>query len=281
MRRVLILGNMAKPGVPEQIEALRSWFQAHCDLAGVLKVDEATPSSVPAADLGVVFGGDGSLLAAARLLGPRGVPLLGVNMGKLGFLAEYSVEDLQKHFDDILAGRVPPSRRMMLDVRVFTDGGERFRSPAANDVAIVAGPPYRMIELSADQGDAHVARYLGDGLCIATPTGSTGYTMSLGGPIMAPSLDAVVLTSNAPHSLTLRPIVLAIEEPIRILALRVNPGTSVIVDGQVLASLCRGERIEVRRAERPLLLVPRPGRHFFATLSDKLLWGRLASPERR
>jgi len=274
-KKLLILGNMDKPGVAERIESLRDWFARQAEVLAVQSTRQALPKNADRADLCVVFGGDGTLLSAARMLAETSVPLLGVNMGKLGFLAEYNVEHMQKHLGAILAGQVPPAERMMLQVCVYCNRGqEAFRSPAANDVAISAGEPFRMIDLSVARGSDHIARYLGDGLIVATPTGSTGYNMSAGGPILEPTLDAVAITPIAPHSLSLRPIAVGIDPLIRVTAERVNDGTAAIIDGQVRCGLRAGDQIEIRRAERPMRVVPHPGRAFFGTLANKLQWGR-------
>jgi len=247
-KKLIILGNSSKPGVTEQIDRLRPWFAQRADVVAVGSANAPLDAGARSADICVVFGGDGTLLAAARALAGTGVPMLGVNMGKLGFLAEYSVEHLQKHFDDILAGNVRPVERMMLDVCVQNCQTHKFSSPAANDVAIAAGPPFRMIDLNVAQAGTVIARYLGDGLVIATPTGSTGYNMSAGGPIVEPGLDAVAITPIAPHSLSVRPIVARSDQTIHVTATRVNSGTAVIVDGQVSSGLCDGDTVEVGRA---------------------------------
>ncbi len=273
-RKVLILGNMAKAGVPEQIDSLREWFAQRVEIVAVCPSREPLPETCRQADLCIVFGGDGTLLAAARALAGTDVPLLGVNMGKLGFLAEFNVESMQKHLAAILGGEIQPTERMMLGVCVVGDGGETFRSPAANDVAVSAGEPFRMIDLNVTRDGDQIARYRGDGLIIATPTGSTGYNMSAGGPILEPTLDAVAITPIAPHTLSLRPITVGIDRPIRVTAEHVNEGTAVIVDGQVRRGLHKGDVIEIRRARRPARIIPHPGRPFFHTLADKLQWGQ-------
>ncbi len=273
-KRVIILGNMSKPGVAEQIESLREWFQQRTEILAVQPATDPAPADVDSADLWVVFGGDGTLLAAARTLHGTSVPLLGVNMGKLGFLAEFNVEHMQKHFEEILNGKIEPTTRMMLEVHVGECEKHSFSSPAANDVAISAGPPFRMIDLNVAQGGIQIAQYLGDGLVIATPTGSTGYNMSASGPILEPTLDAVVITPVAPHTLSLRPIVVRSDQPIRITASRVNSGTAVIIDGQVSSGLCDGDTVEVRKAPMPAKIIPHPGHPFFQTLTSKLQWGR-------
>lgn len=273
--KIIILGNLAKEGVGEQIDALGDWFAERVDVLAVQDTREPPPPGAYQAQLCVVFGGDGTLLSAARTLAGAGVPMLGVNMGKLGFLAEYTVEHLQKHFEAILAGEVQPTHRTMLEVSLLEpDGASSFCSLAANDVAISAGPPFRMIDLLVQQGDQPIARYLGDGLVVATPTGSTGYNMSAGGPILEPTLDAIAITPIAPHSLSMRPIVARTDQPLRIGATRVNPGSAILVDGQISMPLKAGQTVAARRAAVALRIIPHPGRTFFGTLSSKLQWGR-------
>ena len=272
-KRILIAANADKPGVAEQVEALRDWFATKAEVVAVVAHDEPMPPEAADAELCVVFGGDGTLLGAARQLAPLGVPLLGVNMGKLGFLADYDVEHLQKHLGDVLAGRVAATERLMLEVRVTAPAEHRFESPAANDVAITAGPPFRMIDLSVSQAEHLVVRYRGDGLVVATPSGSTGYNLSADGPILAPTLDALVLTPIAPHTLSLRPIVVGSDEPILVTPEQVNAGTTLMIDGQVRTPLADGDCVEIRRAAYAARIIPLPGWDFFRTLTHKLHWG--------
>lgn len=273
-QKILILGNMDKPGVPRQIQQLLPWFAQRAEVLGVASVRDALPDTAGGAALAVVFGGDGTLLAAGRQLCRLGIPLLGVNMGKLGFLAEYNVEHMQKHLDDALAGRIAVTRRMMFDVRVLTGGQERFASMATNDVCVVAGAPFRMIDVCLEQGGFPIARYAGDGVIVATPTGSTGYNMSVGGPILEPTIEAIAISPIAPHSLTIRPIVVRADEPIRVTATRTNQGTTAIIDGQISHGLSQGDVIEVRRSKWNFRVLTHPGRHYYQTLCDKLQWGQ-------
>lgn len=273
-KKILIVANMDKPGLGGQIEALRAWLEQRVEILATVSSREAAPREAGAADLCIVFGGDGTLLGAARMLADFGVPLLGVNMGKLGFLAEFNVEHMQKHLDEILSGKVPPTRRMMLNVCVWSQGKRTFCSPAANDVAVCAGPPFRMIDLFVSQDGQEIAKVLGDGLVVSTPTGSTGYSMSAGGPILEPTLDAVTITPIAPHTLSLRPIVVRSDRMIKVTATKVNEGTAVIVDGQTRSHLTVGSTIEIRRAPKDMQIVPHPGRPFFLTLAAKLKWGQ-------
>lgn len=272
-KKIIIVINSAKPGVCEEVERLRPWFASHAEVVAVVEARDRVPAGAAEADLCVVFGGDGTLLAAARMLSEVQTPLLGVNMGKLGFLAEYDVTHLQKHFDDILEGKIAPVERMMLDVRIVACDRHSLSSPAANDVAISAGSPFRMIDINVTQDGREIARYRGDGVVVATPTGTTGYNLSAGGPILDPTLDAITITPVAPHTLSMRSIVVRTDLPVRMTAQSVNPGSAVIVDGQVTEGLCDGDVVEIRKAPRGLRLVPHPGHTFFDTLTRKLQWG--------
>ena len=272
-KRILILGNLSRPEVAVQVGTLEKWIAQQCKLIAVLPTNEPLNDNLGKIDLCVVCGGDGTILAAARLLAGTNVPIMGVNMGKLGFLAEYNVEHMQKHFEDVLTDKIQPTERIMLDVTINNCSQHSFTSPAANDVAISAGSPFRLIDLDVSRGDETIARYAGDGLVVSTPTGSTGYNMSAGGPLIERTLDAVAITPIAPHSLALRPILVNANQPIKINMVRINEGTEVIIDGQIHSSLCEGDTVEIRRAEAPMRVIPHPGRGFFKVLSEKLKWG--------
>ena len=276
MKKVLILANMAKPGLTEEVSRLRPWLEERVRVIAVCPANELPPSEACKADIAIVFGGDGTLLSAARVLSGMPIPLIGVNMGKLGFLAEFSVEHMKKHFDEIISGNVPATERMMCEVTVRqgNHSDEEYSSPAANDVTIVAGRPFRMIDLRVTQSGDEIAQYLGDGLVVSTPNGSTGHNMSASGPILEPTLEAMTITPIAPHMLSLRPLVVRSDRPLVVTATRVNEGTSVVIDGVSCASLSEGGTVRIRRADRGILIVPHPGRSFFKTLSNKLHWGR-------
>ena len=274
-KKVLVIVNSARPAVAEQVQSLRPWLDGQVEVLAVVAVHDPVPAdAAKQANLCLVFGGDGTLLAAARMLAGSRVPLLGVNMGKLGFLAEFDVPHMQKHLAEVLAGKIVPTERMMLHVRIANCRTHAFESPAANDVVFSAGPPFRMIDLLVARGDEEIARYPGDGLIISTPTGSTAYNMSAGGPIMEPTVDAIAITPLAPHSLSMRPLIVASSQVIRVTAVQVNTGSAVIVDGQITTGLCTGDVVEVRKAATPVRIIPHPGRPFFDTLTSKLQWGR-------
>ena len=271
-RKIIIVANTAKSGVTEQIESLRPWFDQRADVLMVVEVGDPAPPDAESADICVVFGGDGTLLAAARMLAQAGVPLLGVNMGKLGFLAEFDVEHMKRYVDEFFAGDLAPAERMMLDIRIDSSTGHSFQSLAANDVAIVAGSPFRMIDLAVALDGRHATTYRGDGLVVSTPAGSTGYNLSAGGPILQPTLDAITITPVAAHSLSMRPIVVHSGQPISVTAVRANPGTAVSVDGQITSTLCEGDVVDIRKAPWRAKFIPHPDRNFFNTLMLKLQW---------
>jgi len=292
VRRILILVNAAKRGAQPAVAELAAWLNPRVQRVDVRTVspdgrdladltgdagsgctDSASPDNPPV-DLCLVLGGDGTLLWAARMLAGRGVPLVGVNIGKLGFLAEFSLNDIRQHLPAILAGRVEPTRRLMLRVCISGHDATRFCSVAANDIVIAAGPPFRMIDLHVLQDGRDVAHYRGDGLILATPTGSTGYNMSAGGPILHPTMSAVAITPIAPHSLSVRPILIGPDHAITVRAHRVNAGSAVMVDGQATSTLDPGDTIEVTRAPHDALIIPHPDRSFFQTLSEKLQWAK-------
>ena len=273
-KKVLILGNYSKLGVTDQISTLELWLAERAEVVATADVNQYASQTPPAADLCIVLGGDGTILAAARALAGSATHLLGVNMGKLGFLAEFNVEQIRSHFDKALAGEIPPTLRMMLEVTVHQNSKQTFNSPVANEIAISAGPPFRMVDLDVSRQGEHIARYLGDGLVIATPTGSTGYNMSAGGPIIEPTLDAVVISPVAAHALSMRPILVHAGEPIVVRTVRVNKGTAIMVDGQLTCGLKDGDIVEVRRSEHPTQIIPHPDQSFFQTLTTKLKWGQ-------
>lgn len=272
-RRVIVLWHETR-AVVARCENLLAWMR---NLAGdVRSVDarEDGPVESGSADLAVVFGGDGTFISAARKLADARIPVVGVNLGRLGFLTEFSEGDFRRHAEDILHGHCSVELRMMLHVIIRRGDEICFETPAMNEVAIVAGPPHRMIELGIQHNGQDVTTFLGDGLIVATPSGSTGYNLSAGGPILAPSMEAIAVTPIAAHSLSVRPIVVSAGHTVTVTPHRANPGSAASVDGQVMCQLHQGDRVEVRRHETALPVVQNPDWPFFKTLGAKLQWGR-------
>jgi len=271
---VIIIRNPDKPEAEATMTSLVAAMgqRARVLATGVLAETESLAEAGP--DRIIVLGGDGSILAVGRALGNRQVPMVGVNFGKLGFLAEFSLEDVEVHLDAILTDATIVSRRMMIEATVTRDGARVARSLAVNDCVVHAGPPYRMIELFISVDGDHLTNVSGDGLVLATPSGSTAHNMSVGGPIVQPGTRAIVLSPISPHSLTHRPLVVARDSTIEVLAGQVNKGTTVVIDGQVSLPVQTGDRLTVRRYPHDFQLVHNPGQPRWYTLTQKLGWGQ-------
>ncbi len=224
-------------------------------------------------DLVIVVGGDGSLLSAARTLAKYDTPVVGVNRGRLGFLADINPEDISKHVNAILDGDYERDSRFLLDVQVCRDGHTVGRADALNDVVVNSGTSAQMIEFELYINEVFVYRQRADGLIVSTPTGSTAYSLSGGGPIMHPTLDAVVLVPMFPHALSSRPIVVDGSSEIRIDILernRIHP--PVTCDGQVNMTARPGDSVRVSKKPHRLTLLHPVGHSFYASCRDKLRW---------
>jgi len=282
--RVAIITNINKPKVRPALADLIPWVRQRVQVLGE---ETDTPLDLDKLDVDsvLVFGGDGTLLSTARRLKGRRIPLMGVNFGRLGFLASFSPEQFVQYFDAFVQGKLPISSRMQLEASVIdadvpcklTDNAEvaekrRFFSTALNDAVIAAGPPFRMIELVLGTDHDAGVRFLGDGLIVATPSGSTAYNVSAGGPILSPNVDAICVTPLCPHSLSFRPIVVGSQSKVMLVAKRVNKGTTLFCDGQANAALHIGDRIVVRKSPSDVLLVENPDAREWRTLAEKLNW---------
>jgi len=232
---------------------------------------------VAAVDMVVVLGGDGTLLSMADCIGAvgSGIPILGVNFGSLGFLTEVTLPELYPSLDSALTGRAPVEERMMLHSTTIRGGATFADHIALNDVVVTKGARSRMIDLSVFVGDEFITRVKADGLIVATPTGSTAYNLAAGGPIVQPTLDALLLTPIAPHTLTNRPIVIPVSSPVRVQPNIEDEREELFVtfDGQAGFQLRRGDEIRICRANRTLRLIRPSTRSYFDVLREKLKWG--------
>jgi NAD+ kinase len=243
------------------------------DLVPDLAVAQTSRAELPAqVDVIVVLGGDGTLLSVARAVGDLGIPILGVNLGGLGFLTATTLDEMIPALEAFLAGRMTVEDRMMLSARLHREGGLAGSFLALNDVVIVKGAMSRIIDLSVSVDGQSAIDYRADGLIIATPTGSTAYSLSAGGPILFPTMDAVVLTPICSHTLTNRPIVLPGRQRIEV-AVLTSQEVVLTVDGQVGTPLRERDRVEVAQAASRIRLVRFPHKHFFSVLRTKLKWG--------
>ena len=306
--RVLILANKSKPQVTEALDTFRPWLERRAEIVAepdAYELSDRDAASLPPADLAMVLGGDGTVLAQARLLVNLQIPLLGINFGKLGFLAEFSIQDVEKHWDRITTNRCRQSQRMMMRVLAFEPGAPEFggnaehdnhehRSGAPgmpepvfdtlamNDAVVTAGPPYRMIEieLAIEPGvsGTSAATFSGDGVIVATPSGSTAYNIAAGGPIVSPGIDGMVVSGICPQSLAFRPIVFNATCAVWLLMHRANPGTTLVIDGQKSCSIEPGMQVMITQHERTLPLIHNPDLNYWKMLAQKMHWA--ARPRR-
>ncbi|WP_243371932.1 NAD(+)/NADH kinase [Geotalea sp. SG265] len=225
------------------------------------------------ADLVVVLGGDGTLISVARLVGDRQVPILGVNLGSLGFLTEITLAEMYPALERCLKGDYEVSGRMMLRVSLHREGEEIEGHQVLNDVVINKGALARIIDLETEVDGRYLSTFKADGLIISTPTGSTGYSLSANGPIVHPQLDCLLMTPICPHTLTNRPIVVAGDALISITLQSVNEDVFLTLDGQVGFELKHGDQICIQRAEHQTRLVQSRSKDYFEVLRTKLKWG--------
>ncbi|MBS0186672.1 MAG: NAD(+)/NADH kinase [Planctomycetes bacterium] len=278
-RRVLLIVNREKQDACVAFEKVQGLIERHGQLAGVVDAsDSGLDDLARSADLFVILGGDGTLLGQLRRLVPLGKPILGVNFGKLGFMAEFDMPALTRAASEAF-GDAPLAvhETPLLSVRVTgAEGRPRFESIAANDCVLTAGPPYRMIRMALSIDGNVGPTVSGDGLIVSTSTGSTAYNLSAGGPIVSPEVEAMAITPIAAHSLSFRPIVVPLQSRIEIVVTRVNNddghGTTLVVDGQVLTKLGEDDTVLITRHDRRALLVRNPQSSYWSTLITKLRW---------
>jgi len=278
------VGVAIKPGEPRALAAVRDlakWLAERgvracfeTDAAAAIgEVGVSRAAMVREADLLIVLGGDGTLLSVVRALEERAVPILGVNLGTLGFLVEVSVDGMHEALARALDGEMTIEPRMRLAVRLLRDGRELRRWLALNDAVITKGASARIVDLEARADGQLVTTYHADGLIVSTPTGSTAYTLSAGGPILLPGVPSMVLTPICPHALTQRPLVLPDSALIEVIVHPRGGEVRLAIDGQEGAPLHDGDLVEVRRSEHPALLLVSPAHSRFEVLRSKLRWG--------
>ncbi|MBT8106640.1 MAG: NAD(+)/NADH kinase [Gammaproteobacteria bacterium] len=227
------------------------------------------------ADLAIAIGGDGTMLYASRLARDSGTPILGVNRGRLGFLADITPDEMIDSVDQVLAGNYQQDSRMLLKAQLVTAAGEESIAYGLNDVVLQRRGKGGMLDFSTSVDGQYVNTHSGDGLIVATPTGSTAYALSCGGPILEPNIDAVALVPICPHTLTDRPIVIPASQGIEIVLLpRDRKRGEVTVDGNHLGPLNAGDTLRVAAATQRITLLHPPGHDFYSILRSKLFWGR-------
>jgi NAD+ kinase len=268
--KFFVLGNAHKDGVREEADRLRPLLEQFGEITA-FDLDQSVDLTERSADLAIVLGGDGAILRAARQLGYRQIPVLGINLGKLGFLAELTVEEARDVIPELLRGQARVTSHVMFECTLRIDDHVR-TFLGLNEVVVVAGPPFRMVEFSLALDGLEVLRFGGDGLIISTPVGSTAHNLAAGGPILGQELPAFVVTPIAPHTLTARPLVESADKVYTIRMVQ-SGGAWLVVDGQDQIPLRGAEEIEIRRAPAVFQLVRTPRHGYYAGLRDKLRWG--------
>ncbi len=291
-RSALLVANRSKPEVVRALPEVRAVIERHAEVVGEIGLDDPIGSGASKAGLVVVLGGDGTLISQARRFADTRLPLLGLNFGKLGFLAEFDLEALRRQAGTLLgSGELPLRERMLIEVEsrregVYPTAPAAFSGLAVNECVITAGPPYRMIDLEISIDGEAGPRLSGDGVIVSTPLGSTAYNVSAGGPIVAPDVRAMIITPLAAHSLSFRPIVLSHASKIEVRVARANRptspadawGTSLVLDGQVSSPLSQGDVVALRKHERPALFVVNRETNHWRTLMRKMHWAAPPGP---
>jgi NAD+ kinase len=268
--RIFVLGNCHRPGVSEEAERLLPFLRQHAEIVLYDLCQEQDLSGL-SADLTLVLGGDGAILRAARQMGYRQTPVLGVNLGKLGFLADLGVDEAFACVPKLAAGDFCITSHLMFECTV-EDGGSSATFLGLNEIVIETGPPFHMLEYEVAVDGEAALHCSGDGLILSTPVGSTAHNLAAGGPILGQGLPAFVLTPISPHTLTTRPLV---DSADRVYTIRLSQarGAWLVIDGQDQVPLSLEHRVTVRRAPVQFRLVKIPGHTYFHTLRDKLRWG--------
>jgi NAD+ kinase len=281
--RLGVIGHLEYDGL---VEVLRTIFR----LAGELDIEPVfEPDLLDVAagagrlqadteiDALVTLGGDGTLLRGARLVSGRAVPILGINLGRLGFLTSCGRDEAELALRRLAAGDYLAERRMQLEGRALDSaGGARKRWFALNDVVLHKGGFARVLHLTVSANGDPIGTYAADGIVFSTPTGSTAYSLSAGGPVVVPTVESILVTAISPHTLAIRPLVLPADTELRVHTDDGPEELLVTVDGQVGTTFAVGDTLLVRRADRHALIVRFPGSTFFSVLTRKLGWGGLA-----
>lgn len=290
-KTIAIVGKYHAVGIAQSLSDIAAFLEAHghtivfeAETARNVRLDgyEAmAPERIGQfADAAIVVGGDGTMLGIARQLAPFNVPLIGINQGRLGFMTDISLDRMIPVLADMLDGKVEAETRSLLEATVFREGEQIFHALAFNDVVVARGASSGMVELTVKVDGRFMYNQRSDGLIVATPTGSTAYALSAGGPILHPSLHGIVLVPIAPHALSNRPIVIPDSCEIQIEVVN-GRDISANFDMQSLTSLSYGDRIVIKRSEHKITFLHPQGWSYYDTLREKLHWNEYPSAEGR
>jgi len=267
-KKIVIVGRQEDSRVAEPLGLLTT----HLTKSGIGLLGE---DEIGDAELVIAIGGDGTMLYASRLARETGTPILGINRGRLGFLADVTPDEMIASVEQVLKGDYSTDSRLLLEARLDPVSGDERVAYALNDVVLQRHETGRMVDFETHISGRYVNTHSGDGLIIATPTGSTAYALSCGGPIIEPQLDAIVVVPVCPHTLTDRPIVIAANQSVEVSLLQRNDTKAQItVDGFSMGSIKPNDKLRICAAKKRLTLVHPPGYDFYGILRSKLFWGR-------
>jgi NAD+ kinase len=278
--RVAVLGNGTKPEVVAEAERLAEALRAHPEVVNV-GTDLAPDSDLSGldADVALVLGGDGTVLHTARRMDDRPTPVLGINVGRLGFLADLTPDGFLERLGDLASRRYTVENLMTLSCTLVTRAGTSRTYRGLNDVVVRSAPFFHLLEIGLSIDGEDVMTYRGDGLILATPVGSTAHSLSAGGPILPPNAHMFVVTPLCAHTLTQRPLVDGTHKVYELTFVG-EAETVLVVDGQAQLAIAQGDRVVVRRGSTPFPMVRLPGHSFYRTLRDKLGWGAFPPGDR-
>ncbi len=277
--KILVLGSVERSGISEVLDQLRPHLAAHCTILVEDLQQKMDLSPYQEADLALVLGGDGAILRAARQMGYFQIPVLGVNLGRLGFLADLDPDRLVECLPLVTTGQYTLTRHLMYECEIVqkdsTSGVERRVFLGLNEVMVHTLPPFPLLELDLAIDSIPAAHYRGDGLILSTPIGSTAHSMSAGGPILGQQLSAFVITPMCPHALTHRPVVESAEHTYTITMTGRTKQASLGMDGQESVTITQEHKVTIRKAPVTFQLIKVQGSNYYDTLRQKLNWGAL------
>ncbi|RMF43992.1 MAG: NAD(+)/NADH kinase [Planctomycetota bacterium] len=277
--RIVVLAAVNRPRVAEHLDAIVDVLQQHADLVAVDRDESFDFHPDVAVDLVVVLGGDGSILSAARRMGFHQRPVLGVNLGSLGFLADLSEAELQAVWPEVCRGKFTIDQHVMLQCEwtgasaAGPGGASSLTQLALNEASVMGGPPFSMLQIDLYVDGELASTYSCDGLIISTPVGSTAHNLSAGGPILQRRLEAVVISPLSPHTLTMRPVVDHCDRTFEVYVRQGHESVFAVCDGRVLSRLQPGDCLRITRAPVSFKMVRLPNKNEYKTLRDKLGWG--------
>jgi len=271
MKKILILGDKSREKTRETITKLGPLFRKKAHVS-IIDISDESESEDLTADLAFVFGGDGAILAASRKLSSKQIPIIGVHLGKFGFLAELTIKEIRQSLEKIFAGEYVVSQRMLLTCRLIRSKQIIKVTPGLNDAVISRASLSRLISIKLYINGKEVTTYSSDGLIVSTPSGSTAHSLAAGGPIVAPDIDAFIITPICPHTLTNRPLVVSGDSKIEMEQVSDSEGVGLTIDGQIYTDIMAGDKIIVEKAKERVLLVDTQTRTFYDVLREKLNW---------